>query len=53
MNKELKESVSSTCTKCGRIPEDILLLGCHHNLCLDCAANSMRNDISNNNLTVI
>ncbi len=27
-----------TCTKCGTLPEDILMLACNHDLCLNCAA---------------
>lgn len=27
-----------TCTKCGKTPEDILMLACNHDLCLQCAA---------------
>ena len=26
------------CTKCQNIPEDILMLSCGHDLCLECAA---------------
>ncbi len=26
------------CIKCHKIPEDILMLACSHDLCLDCAA---------------
>lgn len=26
------------CTKCKKLPEDILMLACSHDLCLDCAA---------------
>jgi len=27
-----------TCVKCGKTPDDILILNCNHNICLDCAA---------------
>ena len=26
------------CTKCSKMPEDILMLACSHDLCLNCAA---------------
>ncbi len=26
------------CTKCNTLPDDILLLACSHDLCLNCAA---------------
>jgi len=26
------------CIKCNKLPEDILMLACSHDLCLDCAA---------------
>lgn len=26
------------CAKCGQYPEDILMLSCNHDLCLNCAA---------------
>ena len=26
------------CTKCKKLPEDILMLACSHDLCLDCAS---------------
>lgn len=26
------------CTKCKKLPEDILMLACGHDLCLNCAA---------------
>jgi hypothetical protein len=26
------------CIKCKKLPEDILMLSCSHDLCLDCAA---------------
>lgn len=28
----------SKCTKCHKIPDDILMLQCSHDLCLPCAA---------------
>lgn len=31
-------SEPQSCTKCGSLPEDILMLACSHDLCLDCAA---------------
>lgn len=27
-----------SCAKCGKKPEDVLILTCDHNLCLECAA---------------
>ena len=29
------------CIKCHKIPEDILMLACSHDLCLDCAADRL------------
>ena len=29
------------CTKCKQLPEDILMLACSHDLCLDCAADRL------------
>ena len=29
------------CTKCKKLPEDILMLACGHDLCLDCAADRL------------
>ena len=26
------------CTKCKKLPEDILMLACSHDICLDCAS---------------
>ncbi len=37
--KELESPVS--CAKCGATPEDVLILSCGHNLCLQCAANNL------------
>ena len=30
-----------SCAKCGAKPEDVLILTCDHNLCLDCAAKNL------------
>lgn len=30
-----------TCTKCNSLPEDILMLACSHDLCLNCAADRL------------
>lgn len=30
-----------TCTKCNTLPEDILMLACAHDLCLNCAADRL------------
>ena len=30
------------CAKCNQRPEDVLILTCDHNLCLECAANNLR-----------
>ena len=30
-----------TCTKCSTLPEDILMLACSHDLCLNCAADRL------------
>lgn len=27
------------CSNCGNLPQDILMLACNHDLCLDCSAN--------------
>ena len=29
------------CTKCGCMPEDILMLACAHDLCLNCASDRL------------
>ena len=29
------------CTKCKKLPEDILMLACGHDLCLDCASDRL------------
>ena len=29
------------CTKCHSLPEDILMLACSHDLCLNCAADRL------------
>ena len=29
------------CTKCKNLPEDILMLACGHDLCLDCASDRL------------
>ena len=29
------------CTKCKKLPEDILMLACSHDLCLDCASDRL------------
>jgi hypothetical protein len=29
------------CTKCNTLPEDILMLACSHDLCLNCAADRL------------
>lgn len=29
------------CAKCGNRPEDVLILTCDHNLCLNCAAENL------------
>ncbi|CAD8096776.1 unnamed protein product [Paramecium sonneborni] len=33
----------SKCSKCSKVPDDILMLTCAHDLCLDCAAKSFSN----------
>lgn len=30
-----------TCTKCSSLPEDILMLACSHDLCLNCASDRL------------
>ena len=30
-----------TCTKCNNLPEDILMLACSHDLCLNCASDRL------------
>jgi hypothetical protein len=36
------ESIS--CAKCGNTPDDVLILTCDHNLCLNCAAKNLRRE---------
>ena len=43
MYRDLKKN---HCARCKVIPEDILILSCKHNLCLDCAAISLCHDQS-------
>ena len=38
----MKQALLS-CIKCGKSPEDILVINCGHNLCLECAANRIYN----------
>jgi hypothetical protein len=42
--KMVDSLLSMTCAKCGRHPDDILILSCDHNLCLLCAAKNMRRE---------
>lgn len=30
-----------SCTKCNNLPEDILMLACSHDLCLNCASDRL------------
>ena len=34
----MQEEGGVRCAKCGSVPDDILILTCDHNLCLECAA---------------
>jgi len=33
------------CIKCHLKPDDVLIMTCEHNLCLDCAVKSMKEEI--------
>lgn len=37
-NEEDGAAEPQSCYKCNRLPEDILMLACGHDLCLECAA---------------
>lgn len=39
------------CTKCGCMPEDILMLACSHDLCLNCAATRLSFELKKNKNT--
>lgn len=41
MDKETIEQPEK-CSKCGSFPEDILMLACSHDLCLNCAAKTLQ-----------
>ena len=41
-----------TCTKCGCLPEDILMLACNHDLCLNCAADRLSTESKKKPATV-
>lgn len=38
---EEKEDFSLPCAKCGTTPNDVLIMGCNHNLCIVCAAKNL------------
>jgi hypothetical protein len=45
-----------SCTKCGCMPEDILMLACSHDLCLNCASDRLAFEMKKNknaNVSVI
>ena len=33
-----------SCTRCGIVPEEMLVLSCGHNLCIDCASRNFRRE---------
>lgn len=37
-----------SCTKCGCLPEDILMLSCSHDLCLNCASDRLAIELRKN-----
>jgi hypothetical protein len=37
-----------SCTKCGCLPEDILMLACSHDLCLNCASDRLAFELKKN-----
>ena len=39
----MKDEVVS-CAKCGELPNDVLILTCDHNLCLNCASRNLKNE---------
>lgn len=39
------------CTKCGCMPEDILMLACNHDLCLNCASDRLAFEMKKNKNT--
>ena len=39
------------CTKCGCMPEDILMLACSHDLCLNCASDRLAFEMRKNKNT--
>ena len=38
------EGRTIACAKCGNAPDDVLILTCDHNLCLNCAAANLRRE---------
>jgi hypothetical protein len=32
------------CQECGKVPDEILILNCNHNLCLNCAAKNLQHE---------
>ena len=38
---EMEEAEEVSCYKCHNRPEDVLILTCDHNLCLECASNNL------------
>ena len=40
-----------SCAKCMKKPEDVLILTCDHNLCLECAALNLQEQTSQNQNT--
>lgn len=45
----MSDETNIYCTKCGKNPEDILMLTCDHNLCLVCAAKNLRIQMEKSN----
>ena len=44
MAEEASNEEAFACAKCGTAHEDILILGCDHNLCLLCAAKNLQRE---------
>ena len=47
MSNEEEQIIS--CAKCGNTPDDVLILTCDHNLCLQCAAKNLKREQAKGN----
>jgi len=45
-------SKNTVCTRCGIVPDEILVLLCNHDLCLDCASKILRREQAKSHLSI-